>query len=116
MSRRARILVLFILLLAVSVTVLVNRLQVSSDISMFLPQGANWPQRVLVEELRKGANGRLILIGLKGGQDSQRLAVSRQLTNVLRQSDQFVYVNNGSGSLPKQERELLYRYRYLLSQ
>lgn len=115
MSRRTRILALFILLLALSVAALANRLQVSSDISMFLPQGASWPQRVLVEELRKGANGRLLLIAIEGGQVSQRIAVSRQLAQALKLSGRFVYINNGSGTLPRQERELLYRHRYLLS-
>jgi predicted exporter len=116
MSRRTRILALFVLLLALSVAALVNRLHISSDISMFLPQGASWPQRVLVEELRKGANGRLVLIAIEGGQASQRIAVSRQLAQALKQSNRFVYVNNGSGTLPRHERELLYRYRFLLSQ
>lgn len=115
MSRHARILVIFILVLALSALVVVRKLQVSSDISMFLPQGASWSQRVLVEELRKGANGRLVLIAIEGGTRSELVDISRKLTHSLRQSDQFFYVNNGSGDLPRRDRELINRHRYLLS-
>lgn len=115
MSRRARILLIFMSLLALSVLVLVNKLRVSSDISMFLPQGANWSQRVLVEELRKGANGKLVLIALQGGSRPQQLEVSHKLAKSLKSSKHFFYVNNGASGLPAQDRELIRKYRYVLS-
>ncbi|MDH5632390.1 MAG: hypothetical protein OEZ10_05265 [Gammaproteobacteria bacterium] len=115
MPVRWRILSAFILLMSVATVIVATRLQVSSDLSMFLPGGASWPQQVLVEELRKGANGRLILLAIEGGDSAVRARASQELAAALQHSGHFVYVTNGSGSLPGRERSLLMTNRYLLS-
>ena len=92
-----------------------TRAHVETELSRLLQAGATPTERLLLNELRTGATGRLILIALEGT-DADRLAVaSHRLAQSMRESGAFQYVGNGEHVWTKEERQRLFRYRYLLS-
>lgn len=87
----------------------------TADMSAFLPESPTPEQQLLVDQLKAGALSRLLLIGIEGADDEARARLSKGLAARLRESGRFLAVKNGeTGSLEK-DRELLFRYRYLLS-
>ncbi|MDB5864520.1 MAG: hypothetical protein JWO70_2326 [Betaproteobacteria bacterium] len=99
----------------VACVILVGRTQFSADLSAFLPRSASPTQQVLVEQLRDGVVSRLVLIGLEGGEPAALAQASKSLATALRGHDAFVSVRNGEDSGLTQDREFLWRNRYLLS-
>jgi predicted exporter len=92
-----------------------TRAHVETELSRLLPEGATPTERLLLNELRTGATGRLILLALEG-EDTDRLAgVSKQLAAWMRESGAFQYVGNGEQVWTKKERERLFQHRYVLS-
>jgi predicted exporter len=103
------------LALALACAAVIARTPFSSDLSAFLPRSPSPAQQVLVEQLRDGVVSRLILIGVEGGARDRRADVNRHLAASLRASESFASVNNGEETGFEKDRELLWRYRYLLS-
>ena len=103
---------LFLLLVA---WILMTRLSVSSDMSVFLPRGASEPQQLLIEQLRRGINGRVILLGMEGAPPAALAAANKTLARQLRDSGYFSWVNNGVVRPAALMDSPLFRYRYLLS-
>jgi len=87
----------------------------TADLSAFLPSSPSPAQALLVDQLREGAVGRVILIALEGGDVATRAAASRALAERLRGDRRFAYVANGAAGTVERERELLFQHRYLLS-
>jgi len=87
----------------------------TADLSAFLPSSPSPAQALLVDQLREGAVGRVILIAIEGGDAAARAAASRALAERLRGDRRFAYVANGAAGSVARERELLFRHRYLLS-
>lgn len=115
MPNRRVILLTWLVLLAAALLLVLSRMQVSSDLSLFLPQGASTDQRILSESLRRGVQGKVILAAIAGGSLEERIGVNQSLARVLRKSGLFSMVNNGRGGLPASLRTLLDEHRYLLS-
>ncbi|MCK6389866.1 MAG: MMPL family transporter [Azonexus sp.] len=94
---------------------IVAQTRFSADMSFFLPSHPTAEQQVLVEQIKDGAVSRLLMLGIEGGNASQRAQVSRELRGRLAAMPEFVAVQNGeSGSLDA-DRDLLLAHRYLLS-
>jgi predicted exporter len=93
----------------------VARTSFTTDISAFLPRSPTPAQQLLVEQLRDGVVSRLILIGIEGAAPETLARLSKQLAAALRKQDGFASVNNGEGAGFAQDREFLWRNRYLLS-
>ncbi|HEY3920319.1 MAG TPA: MMPL family transporter [Stellaceae bacterium] len=90
----------------------------SADMAVFLPRSPSPTQQILIDQMQTGAASYLILIGLDGAPTETLAAVSKELGQRLRDDDaDFVAVNNGSaGATPAGvERDLFWRYRYVLS-
>ena len=90
----------------------------SADMSAFLPRSPSPTQQILVDQLQTGVASRLVLIAVDGAPAATLAAVSKTLAAQLRRDDaDFIAINNGdqaaSGAAP--ERDLLWRYRYVLS-
>ena len=115
MPPRRAVLLVYALLMAVALALVLWRMQISSDLSLFLPQGASTEQRVLGETLRRGVQGKVMLAAISGGSLDERIRVNQSLARALQKSGLFGLVNNGRGGLPKSLRTLLDEYRYLLS-
>lgn len=86
-----------------------------ADLSAFLPSAPTAEQRVLLEQLRSGATSRVVLIGVRGGDATQRADASRALATSLRQSGEFEAVHNGDQGAWQSAGEFLFEHRYLLS-
>ncbi len=104
----------WLLLLAASLIQL-GRTSVNTDLAAFLPQSLNQSQQLLLQQMRDGVAARIMLIAIEGD-DPERLArTSNALAHRLIELKLFTWVNNGDPALLRAERELLMRYRYLLS-
>lgn len=94
---------------------LTRHLDVTTDLSAFLPAAATPAQSLLVGQLRDGVASRLILIGIEGGETASLANTSRALAAELAADARFAFVTNGDVSRLVRERELVFRWRYLLS-
>lgn len=88
---------------------------VETELSRLFPEGATPTERLLLTEVRTGATGRLILLGLEGADADFLAAASKQLATWMRESGAFHYVGNGEQAWTKEERERLFQNRYVLS-
>ena len=94
---------------------LTRQLEVTSDLSAFLPRAATPEQSLLIGQLRDGVASRLILIGIEGGEAASLTTTSRAFADALAANPDFIFVANGDPSRHKREQELVFRWRYLLS-
>lgn len=116
MTRRSwGILLIWCLALVCGAWFAATQVRIETELARLLPEGTTPRERLLLTELRTGAAGRLILMGLEG-EDAARLAgASKQLAAWMRNSGAFHYVGNGEQAWTPEERERLFQYRYLLS-
>ena len=71
------------------------RLELSFDLSAFLPQRTTLTQDILVEQIRTGPGSRLLVIGISGPSPSQLIEVSEALRQRLSTDAAFATVLNG---------------------
>jgi predicted exporter len=114
--RPARALVLGIWLLGVAaVALIVARARFSADLSAFLPRLPTAAQRLLVDQLQNGLAAHLILVGIEGGEATERARVATSMTAQLGTQSAFVSVNDGENSIEQRDRSFVFEHRYLLS-
>lgn len=93
---------------------------INSDMQQFLPKNSVVHSSSNINPIKilnvlNETNSGLFLLSINGGSDSQRATASIKLRKMLIKDKQFIFVNNGSGRLPKEDRALIKKYRYLLS-
>jgi predicted exporter len=110
-ARAAMLMVIALALIAYAAT----RLRVSADFSAFLPAGATATQRALIQQLREGAAGRLLLIDLSDAPAAQLARASRALAARLSSQSLFRYVANGDAARARRDLDVVARHRYVLS-
>jgi len=86
-----------------------------ADLSAFLPSAPTAEQRVLMAQLKNGATGRVLMIGIRGGTAQERAQASRRLAADLRKQGLFEAVHNGEDGDQEALGRLLFERRYLLS-
>ncbi len=96
--------------------VVVIRASYITDLSAFLPANPTPMQQLLVDQLRDGPASRLILFAIEGGDAAARARASTLMVNRLRKDTQFSMVNNGAADAQQNDREFLFKHRYLLSE
>jgi predicted exporter len=90
--------------------------RVTSELTEFLPRGADASEQMLLEQVRRGATARVILIALHSAPHDTLARASTSLAQALRDSGLFAQVNNGDlSSWSARDRRLLFEHRYLLS-
>lgn len=94
---------------------LTRYVEITTDLSAFLPAAATPAQSLLVAQLREGPASRLILLGVEGADVPALASISRALTSELQSNSRFALVTNGDAARLSRERELVFRWRYLLS-
>lgn len=99
----------------VTCILIVARTDFSADLSTFLPRSPSPAQQILVEQLREGFVSRLILIGLEGAPPEALARLSKDVAGRLRKEPNFVSVNNGEDINLENDRNFVWRNRYLLS-
>ncbi|MBL8258909.1 MAG: MMPL family transporter [Candidatus Competibacteraceae bacterium] len=87
---------------------------VVADLTLFAPR-ADPVAELLLDQLRSGPTTRLVLLGVDGGSEADRAAVSRRLAERLRPDGAFARVVNGAETLPEADLQALFARRYLLS-
>ena len=115
MTAPSRTAVILWIAILVGCIVVIARMTVTTDLTALLPRSADPTQELLVAQLRDGVAARLMLIALEGAAPEQLATASRRLTEKLRASGLFSYVNNGDPANLAAEREVLMRHRYVLS-
>ena len=108
-------LAVWLVAMAVMLYVIARHVVVTSDLSAFLPAAATPEQALLVGELRDGVASRLILIGIEGTDEPALAAASNALADALAADPRFTTVANGNEARLVREREIVARWRYLLS-
>jgi predicted exporter len=96
-------------------TAIIAKTRFTNDLSAFLPRSPSPEQQLLVEQLREGVVSRLLLVAIEGADEGSLAAASKRLAAALRADPAFLSVDNGVASASSQDREVLWRYRYLLS-
>ena len=86
-----------------------------TDLSAFLPAHPTSAEQLLVDQLTDGPASRLILISLEKGDPALRAQVSAAMARQLRSDARFSHVENGESITADQDREFLFKRRYLLS-
>jgi predicted exporter len=114
MTRGAAAIVVWLLALAACAAIVAGS-RFTADLSAFLPRAPTAQQQLLVEQIKDGALSRLLLIGIEGGDAAGRARLSRELAARLHASADFASVDNGDAATLARDRELLFKYRYLLS-
>src|SRR6185312_12058704 len=105
-ARAAALVVIVALLAAYALA----RVRVSADFAAFLPAGANAAQRALVQQLREGAAGRLLLIELSAATPERLAEASRALAARLATQPQFRYAANGDAAQARKDFEFIARH------
>ncbi len=86
-----------------------------ADLSAFLPSAPTPEQAALLDPLKEGAAARLVLVGIEGGEATQRAEASRRLAAALRASGAFASVDNGDTAAYRDAGRFVFDHRYLLS-
>jgi len=92
-----------------------TRLSVHSELSDLLPEGTTATQRLLLTQVRSGLAARLMLLAIEGSHPDELARLSKGLGEGLREHSQIDFVGNGTQTLSPEERQVLFRSRYLLS-
>lgn len=82
-------------LIAIAALVLAWRLQLSFDLSLFLPRSNDLAQQILLKQMATGPGSRFILIGIKGGDSAGLAMASDRLKDSLAADPAFLQVQNG---------------------
>ena len=90
-------------------------LSVHSELGDLLPEGTTATQRLLLTQVRSGLAGRLMLLAIEGTEPDELARLSQALGERLREHPQIDFVGNGRQALSPEERQVLFRSRYLLS-
>ncbi len=89
--------------------------RVSTELTLFLPRGADALEETLIEQLRSPSSAQVLLIGVEGLPREALIQTSVALAQALRASGLYAYVSNGAASWSAREQALLFGHRYLLS-
>ena len=114
LRRRHVVLGLWLALLLACVLI-IAKTRFVSDLSAFMPKAPSARQQLLVDQFRYGIIGRLIMIGIEGGDAAGRARLSQELANRLRKTGMFLGVQNGDSATERRDRRYCFDNRYLLS-
>ncbi len=102
-------------LLVASLIVIYLKINVSTDLKLFLPEPSNKAERLLHHQLDNGASTKLVFIALSGLSDEALAEANRKLTDKLSNSPLFSKVVNQASALGREGLEFVVDNRYLLS-
>lgn len=91
------------------------RTPVVTDLSAFMPSAPSERQQMLVDQFKEGIIARLVIVGIEGGDATERARLSRALADSLRPLPDFIGVQNGSAEEQARDRHYFFENRYLLS-
>lgn len=110
-----RLVLILWLALLLACTLVIAKTRFVSDLSAFMPKTPNARQQLLVDQFRDGIIGRLIMVGIEGGDAAERAQLSHALADRLSKTGEFVGVQNGDPATEQRDRAYFFGNRYLLS-
>lgn len=110
-----RVILLWCALIAITLSVLLARFDLMTDLGVFMPPTPTAQEKLLISQLGKGPTSRLLFVGLQGVDVDQLAALNQRLAARLRKSNQFRNIYNGDQEIGEAEKQLLFDYRYHLS-
>lgn len=90
-----RLSLVWLAVVIILLTVLAFRLQLSFDLAAFLPRHGGAAAEVLLQQLGSGPGSRILVLGISGGSEAERVDASQTLQSGLSESKLFVQVLNG---------------------
>lgn len=115
MNTRALTLSVWLACLLLAGAYISTRLQVATDLTLFLPRGANAEQQLLLDQLREGQGSRMLFVSLSGAPPAALARLNKKLAAALRKHPSIVNVTNGEPATQAERIEAIAPYRYLLS-
>lgn len=94
-ARAAKIGLPWVALAAAAAAVLIWRLELSFDLSLFFPHSAGLEQEILVKQMASGPGSRFMLVGIRGAGPEDLAEISEQLRARLTTEADFLQVQNG---------------------
>jgi predicted exporter len=113
-SVRLSLLALWIVALALLGYLAQQRLQIGTDLRLFLPSPTTPQERLLLDEIGEGAGSRVLVLALSGASPEELADASREIAAAMAGNPRFRFVANGELALDALPESLL-PYRYLLS-
>ena len=115
MSRKYGLAILWALSMACGLWLVATRVAVHSELADLLPEGTTATQRLLLNQVRSGIAGRLMLLAIEGGNPDELARASKDFYERLLAGGHFNLIANGTQAATPQDRQILFRSRYLLS-
>ena len=101
--------------LLVAAWVITTQFKMSSDLGVFFPASRTPTEKVLIKLLGKGATSKLLFVSISGGEEQQLREKNKALAARLRGSIYYARVLNGEHSINETDRDLIFKYRYLVA-
>ncbi len=115
MKQRSAFAIVLWLLFVLACGIIAGRTIFTADLSAFLPSHPSANQQLFADQLQNGIASRLILIGIEGDHAETLARISRDVARQLRDTADFISVNNGEPVGAERDRNFLFSHRYLLS-
>ena len=115
MKPRALTLAIWSLCLLLAGAYIATGPRVTTDLTLFLPPGANAEQQLLLSQLREGQGSRMLFVSLSGAPPAALAALSKKLAAALRVHKDIANLNNGELAKQAERIQTIAPYRYLLS-
>jgi len=113
-TRRAGLIALWLVALAVLAFGVSRALVVGNDLRSFMPPAQTADQRLLLDQIGEGPAARLLLLAISAPTPESSVALSQELAAALRGVARFSEVLNGDADLSTLDPQWL-PYRYLLA-
>ena len=101
--------------LAIALWAILTQFRVTTDLGVFLPATKTATEKILIKQLGTGATSKLLFVSISGGPELELREINKSLAEKLRNSDLFARVLNGEHDLNKTDRDLIFKYRYLVA-
>ena len=101
--------------IAVMLIFLFSQFKVSTDLTHFLPRGADLFEKLMVKQLKEGPSARVLILAVEGGEPQALAGISKNLARRLSDSELFVYVANGNKGIGSMDQAVVFNNRYLFS-
>ncbi len=108
--------VVWLLVIAASIFVVLQKTHYSTDISIFLPENTGREKNVMLDinKSQQAQSASLLMIALEGADARQLANISRSIQGELDRSALFNFVINGNSKESAAAVSALFKYRYLL--
>ena len=99
----------------VAVWTISTQFKITTDLGIFLPPTTTSSAKILIKQLGKGATSKLLFVSISGADELELREVNKALAARLRSSELFARVLNGENDLNEADRDLIFKYRYLVT-